>query len=97
MVDMGISSNIMKSRSPKDVSFGLHGCCREWECWARKPVNHTSWMNVVTPSDRPKLVGNRCVIELFGDVFVLSCYPFDLYVGLRAFVIGLSKISSFSS
>ena len=53
-------------------------------------------MTVVTPSDRPKAVRNRCVIELFGDVFVLSCCPFDISVGTRDFVIGLSQISSFS-
>ena len=49
----------------------------------------------VTPSDRPKSVSNRCVIKLFGDVFVLLCCPFDIPVGIRAFVIGLSQISSF--
>ena len=37
-------------------------------------------MTVVTPPDRPKWVPNRCVIELFGDVFVLSCCPFDISV-----------------
>ena len=36
----------------------------------RKPVNH--WMTVVTPTDRHKSVRNRCVIEVFGGVFVLS-------------------------
>ena len=34
-----------------------------WEGWARKPVNHTSWVAVVTPTDRS--VRNRCVIEFF--------------------------------
>ena len=35
-------------------------------------------MAVVTPSDRPKSVRNCCVIEVFGDVFVLSigCWIF---------------------
>ena len=33
--------------------------------------NHTSWMVVVTPTDRPKSVRNRYVIEVFGGVFVL--------------------------
>ena len=60
-----------------------------------KPVNHTSSMTVVTPSDRPHSVRNRCVIELFGDVFVLSRCPFDISDGIGAFVIGLSQISSF--
>ena len=62
---------------------------------ARKPVNHTSWMIVVTPSDRPKSVCTRCVIDLFGDVFVLSCCLFDIFVGIRAVVIGLSHIFIF--
>ena len=52
-------------------------------------------MNVVTPSDRPKSVSNRCVIERSGDVFVLSPCPFDISVGMRAFVTGLSQISLF--
>ena len=36
--------------------------------WARKPVNHTSWMAVVTPTDRPKSVRNCCLIKLFCGV-----------------------------
>ena len=28
-------------------------------------VNHTSWVAIVTPTDRPKSVRNRSVIELF--------------------------------
>ena len=46
--------------------------------WARKPVNHTSWVAVVTPNDRPKSVRNRCVIEgksmqilLYSDIKVV--------------------------
>ena len=57
-------------------------------------VNHTSWEAVVTPTDRPKSVRNRCVIEL---LIVLSLCPFDISVGVWAFVIGLSQISSFFS
>ena len=59
--------------------------------WARKPVNHTSWVAVVTPTDRPKSVRNRCLIELFVALFVLSLCPFDISVGVGAFVIGLSQ------
>ena len=33
---------------------------------------NTSLAAVVTPTNRPKSVRNRCVIELFGGVFVLS-------------------------
>ena len=58
-------------------------------------VNHTSWVTVVTPTDRPKSVRNRCVIELFMALFVLSLCPFDISVGVGAFVIKLSQISSF--
>ena len=65
--------------------------------WARKPVNHTSWVAVVTPTDRPKSVRNRCVIELFCGVVLLSLCLFDISVGVGAFVIGLSQISSFFS
>ena len=65
--------------------------------WARKPVNHTSWVAVVTPTDRPKSVRNRCLIELFVTLFMLSLCPFDISVGVGAFVIGLGQISSFLS
>ena len=65
--------------------------------WARKPVNHTSWVAVVTPTDRLKSVRNCCLIELFVALFVLSLCPFDISVGIVAFVIGLGQISSFLS
>ena len=42
-------------------------------------------MTAVTQSDRPNSVCNRCVIELFDDVFLLSCCPFDISVGMRVF------------
>ena len=60
-------------------------------------VNHTSWVAVVTPTDRPKSVRNRCVIELFCGVVcivTLHLWHFCWYMG---FVIGLSQISSFFS
>ena len=57
--------------------------------------NHTSWVVIVTPTDRPKSVRNRCVIDVFGGVFVFSCCFLDFSVGVGAFVIGLSQISSF--
>ena len=41
----------------------------EWEGWARKSLHHTSCLIVGTPSDRPKLVCNRCVVDLFGTYF----------------------------
>ena len=54
-------------------------------------------MAIVTPTDRPKSVRNRCVIEVFGSVFVLSHCFLNFSVGVGAFVIGLSQISSFFS
>ena len=63
--------------------------------WARKPVNHTSWVAVVTPTDRPKSVRNCCLIELFCGVVCVAALPFDISVGIGAFVIGLGQISSF--
>ena len=64
--------------------------------WARKPINHTSWVAVVTPTNRPKSVRNRCVIEVFcGVVLPLCAIVISVVVG--AFVIGLSQISSFLS
>ena len=54
-------------------------------------------MTLVIPTDRPKSVRNRCVIELFVAFFVLSLCPFATSVGVGAFVIGLSQISSFFS
>ena len=60
-------------------------------------VNHTSWVAVVTPTDRPKSVRNRCLIELFCGVVCVITALFDISVGVGAFVIGLSQISSFLS
>ena len=59
-----------------------------------KPVNHTSWVAVVTPTDRPNSIRNRCEIEYFVALFVMPLCPFDISVGTVAFVIGLRQISS---
>ena len=42
-------------------------------------------LTAVTPTDRPKSVRNRCVIELFVALFVLSLCPFDIAAGVGAF------------
>ena len=52
--------------------------------------NHSNEITVVTPTDRSKSIRNRCVIEVFGGVFVLSRWFFDFSFGVGAFVIGLS-------
>ena len=56
-------------------------------------------MAIVIQSDRPKSVRNRCVIEVFRGVFVLSLFFlfYFFFVGVGVFVIGLSQISSFFS
>ena len=41
----------------------LHYFRGEWEGWALvNRCNHTSWVNAVTPTDRPKWVRNRCLL-----------------------------------
>ena len=54
-------------------------------------------MSIVTTTDRPKLVRNRCIIEVFGGVCVLSRCFWGFSVGVGDFVIGLSQISAFFS
>ena len=65
--------------------------------WVRKPVNHTSWMAIVTPTDRPKSVRNCSLIELFCGVVCVATLPLWHFCWYRAFVIGLGQISSFLS
>ena len=48
-------------------------------------------MAVVTPTDCPKSVCNRCVIEVFNGVFCVVTLRLGFSVGVRAFVIGLSR------
>ena len=62
---------------------------------ARNRFNHTSGETAVTPTDRPKSVRNRCVIEVFDGVFVLSRCFLEFSVSVGALVIGLGQISSF--
>ena len=53
--------------------------------WMVGPVNnviHTSWVAVVTPTDRPKSVCNCCVIKLLGGVFLLLLLLFIVGVGV---------------
>ena len=53
--------------------------------WARKPVNHTSWVALVTPTDRPKSVRNPCLIELFCGVVCVVTLPFWHFCWCRGF------------
>ena len=45
--------------------------------------NHTSWVMVVTATDSPKLVRNRCVIEVFGGVFCVLKLLFGFFSACR--------------
>ena len=58
------------------MSFWLHGCCGELKGGPVNQINHTSWVAVVTPTDRPKSVLNRCLIELFCGVVCVVTLPF---------------------
>ena len=69
----------------KCVSFWLHGCCGGVGRWARKPVNPTSLLAVVTPTDRPKSVRIRCLIELFCGVVCVVTLPFWHFCWCRGF------------
>ena len=48
-------------------------------------VNHTSWVAVFTPTDRPKSVRNRCLIELLCGVVCVFTLPFWYFRGCRGF------------
>ena len=42
-------------------------------------------MTDVTPTDRPKSVHNRCVIEVFGGVFCVVTLLFGVFCGCKGF------------
>ena len=69
----------------KCVSFWLHGCCGEWEGGPVNQVYHTSWVAVVTPTDRPKSVRNCCLIEVFYGVVCVVTLPFWHFCWCRGF------------
>ena len=47
--------------------------------------NHISKVTAVTPTDRLKSVGNRCVIEVFGNVFEVVMLLFGFFCECRGF------------
>ena len=53
-------------------------------------------MPVVHPTDRPKLVYNRCAIEIFGG-YLCCQLDVEFSVSIRTVVIELSQISFFFS
>ena len=68
----------------KDKCF-ISCYCGNWDGWALvNQFNHTGLVDVVTQTDRPKSLRKRCVIEVFGGVFILSrCFLF--FGGCRDF------------
>ena len=58
----------------------------EWEGWALVNwINHTIGVTAVTPTDRPKSVCNRCVINVFGGIFYVVALLFVFFCGCRGF------------
>ena len=52
------------------LKFYIHAIDYTTFAASRTLGNHTGWVTVVTPADRPKVVRNRCVIEPSCSVFV---------------------------
>ena len=57
-------------------SFDYTAVSGSWKVGPVNQVNHTSLVAVVTPTDRPKSVRNRCLIELFCGVVCVFTLPF---------------------
>ena len=76
------------------MSFKLHGCCGEFEGLVHKPIHHTRMVAAVIPTDRPKSISNRRVMELFGGLYVFSLCLSEISVDIVAFVIGMVQIPS---
>ena len=55
--------------------FDYTAVAGSWKVGPVNQVNHTSWVAVVTQTDRPKSVRNRCVIELFCGVVCVVTLP----------------------
>ena len=68
--------------------YRYHKLCKKWKVLPYmavagsgkvgpvNQVNHNSWVAIVTPTDRPKSVRNRCLIELFCGVVCVVILPF---------------------
>ena len=73
------------SLKPHMIKIENHQCCTSFDYTAVagsgkvgpvNQVNHTSWVAIVTPTDRPKSVRTRSVIELFRGVVCVVILPF---------------------
>ena len=57
--------NIYRNIANKQLLFDYTAVAGSGKVGPVNQVNHTSWVAVVTPTDRPKSVRSRCIIELF--------------------------------
>ena len=71
-----ISHNIMNVLYFLALALDYTAVAVSWKVGPLKPVNHTSLVAVVTPTDRPKSVRNRCLIELFCGVVCVVTLTF---------------------
>ena len=78
----------------KCMSFRLDRLCSSREGW--DSVHRFNQLNGITPTDLPLSIYNRCVIEVFGGVFLLSV-GFKFVTVMAAVVTELSQISHFFS
>ena len=69
----------------KRVSFDYTAVAGSGKVWPVNKVNHTSLVAVVTPTDRPKSVRNRYLIELFCGVVCVVTLPFWHFRWCRGF------------
>ena len=56
-----------------------------WINAMKKHLYHTSWVAVVTPTNRPKSVRNCCLIELFCGVVCVATLPLWHFCWYRGF------------
>ena len=69
------------------MSFLLHSFCGKWgDLDTVNRFNHTSLVAVHTPIDHHKSVSNRCVIENFGGVYVVTLLS-GIYRGCIGFCV----------
>ena len=70
----------------KCVSFWWHINSSKLEYWDNvNRFDHTFWVTVVIPTDRPQSVSNRCENEVFVRRFCVVTLLFGFFCGCRCF------------
>ena len=67
------------------MSFWLHDCLAVRRLDPLTRLTNTSWVAIVTPTDRPKSTRNRSVIELFCGFVCVVILPFRHFCWCRGF------------